>query len=90
MAKRTEITIETDSLVVLRGKRGSATTWCPQCEAACETIPIEGLGVISNLSPLEVETWLESQAIHRLHTQDGALLICLNSLVKWVRKMTTA
>ena len=90
MSKRTEITIETNSLVVLRGRRSSTTTWCPQCEAACEMIPIEGLGVISNLPSPEVETWLESEAIHRLQAPDGALLICLNSLVKRVRKTTTA
>lgn len=90
LAKRTEITIETESLVVLCGRRSSALTWCPQCDAECETIPIEGLGVVSNLAPTEVESWLESELIHRLQAPDGALLICLNSLLKRVRKTTTA
>ena len=90
MAKRTEITIETDSLVVVRGRRNSALAWCSQCDAECETIPIEGLGVVSNLDPTEVESWLESEAIHRLQAADGARLICLNSLLKRVRKTTTS
>jgi hypothetical protein len=53
-------------------------------------IPIEGLGVISNLAPTEVEQWLESEAIHRLQAADGASLICLNSLLKRVQKTKTA
>ena len=90
MAKQTTITIETQSLVVLRGRRSSALTWCPQCDAACETIPIEGLGVVSNLEPTEVESFLDSDVIHRLPAPDGAQLICLNSLLKRVRKTTIA
>ena len=89
MAKRTKITIETDSLVILRG-RSSVLGWCPQCAAQGDMIPIEGLGVISNLAPIEVEQWLESEAIHRSQAADGASLICLNSLLKRVQKTKTA
>lgn len=89
MAKQTKITIETDSLLVLRG-RSPLRSWCPQCAAEAEMVPIEGVGVISNLAPLEVEAWLESEVIHRSQTADGAQLICLNSLLKRVQKTKTA
>jgi hypothetical protein len=81
MAKRTKITIETDSLLVLQGRR-TLRAWCPQCSAESEMIPFEGIGVISNLTPVEVESWLESEAIHRSQATDGTSLICLNSLLK--------
>jgi hypothetical protein len=45
-------------------------------------IPVEGVGVTSNLAPSEVEAWLESEAIHRGQSADGSPLICLNSLLK--------
>jgi hypothetical protein len=81
MAKHTKITIETDSLLILRG-RSSLRVWCPQCAAESETIRLEGAGVISNLSPQEFEEWLESEELHRFQAADGSTLICLNSLLR--------
>jgi hypothetical protein len=89
MAKQTKITIETDSLFVLRG-RNPLLAWCPQCVAEVEMIPLEGVGVISNLAPPEMEAWLESETIHRSQAIDGTRLICLNSLLKRVQKSKTA
>jgi hypothetical protein len=85
MTKQTKVTIETDSLLVLRGGT-SLRAWCPQCAAESEMIPIEGVGVISNLASPEVETWLGSEAIHRSQAADGSALICQNSLLKRVQK----
>jgi hypothetical protein len=45
-------------------------------------IPFDSVAVISNLSPAEVESWLESEAIHRSRATDGTRLLCLNSLLK--------
>ena len=87
--QQTKITIETYSLLVLRG-RSSLRAWCPQCAAEGEIIPLEGVGVISNLSPVEVEAWLESESIHRSQAADGAPLICLNSLLKRMQRTKTA
>jgi hypothetical protein len=89
MAKQTKITIETDSLLVLRGGT-SLRAWCPQCAGEAEMIPIEGVGVVSNLASSEVEAWLASDEIHRSQAADGAQLICLNSLVKRVQRTKTA
>jgi hypothetical protein len=89
MAKQTKITIETDSLLVLRG-RDSLRAWCPRCGAEGEMVPLEGVGVISNLEPPEVEAWIASEALHRLRAADGTQLICLNSMLKRVQKPKTA
>jgi len=53
-------------------------------------IPLEGIGVISNLPPVEVEAWIESQDLHRSQASDGGTLICLNSLLKRVQRTKTA
>jgi hypothetical protein len=84
MAKHTKITIETDSLLVLRGRK-ALRAWCPQCADETEMIPLEGVGVVSNLSSAEVEGWLESESVHRSQAMDGTSLICLNSLLKRVQ-----
>ena len=64
MAKQTTITIETDSLLILRG-RSSTRAWCPLCAAEVEMIALEDTGVISNLERPALEEWLNSGELHR-------------------------
>lgn len=80
MAKRTEITVETTSLFVLRG-RNVLRQWCTQCAAEGEMISLENIGVISNLDQHVVEEWLNSEGLHRRQSADGVTLVCLNSLL---------
>jgi hypothetical protein len=87
MAKRTRITIETDSLLVLRDRK-LLRAWCPQCGAEAEMIPLNDVGVVSNLAPMEVQAWMESPYLHHTKTADGGALICLNSMLKRVRRTT--
>lgn len=85
MAKQTKITFETDSLLFLRG-RSPLRAWCPECGAECEMVPLDELGVVSNLSVPEVETWFQSEGVHHTMTQDGTPLICVNSMLKRVHR----
>ncbi|MGB2665645.1 MAG: hypothetical protein WAK48_16710 [Candidatus Acidiferrum sp.] len=88
MAKQTKITIESESLLILRG-RSSARAWCPHCAAESEMIAIDSAGVISNLGRPALEEWLNSGGLHQLQSTDGSTLICLNSLLARVRKTKT-
>jgi hypothetical protein len=85
MSKETKITIETDSLLIVRG-RSLQQAWCPRCGSDVEMIPLDNAGVISNLSRREVEAWIESEDLHHSKATDGASLICLNSMLKRVTK----
>jgi hypothetical protein len=82
--KQTKITIETDSLLLLRG-RNSNRAWCPGCAAEAEMIALENVGVISNLERAAVEEWLNSGELHRSKSANGSALICLNSLLARVQ-----
>jgi hypothetical protein len=84
MSRETKITIESDSLLILRG-RSSLRAWCPDCASEVEMIPLDGVGVISNLAATEVEAWIQSEDLHHL-IADGALLICLNSMLQRIQK----
>ena len=85
MSKETKITIEWDSLLILHG-RSPLRAWCPDCASEVEMIPLDGVSVISNLAPSEVEAWIQSEDLHHVMAADGAPLICLNSMLKRVRK----
>jgi hypothetical protein len=89
MAKRTRITIETDSLLILRSS-SPRRAWCPQCAAEVEMIALENAGVVSNLEPPALEEWLNSGELHRLQATDGLTLTCLNSLLARVQKTSTS
>jgi hypothetical protein len=85
MPTRTRITIETESLLILRG-RNSRRAWCPQCAAEAEVIVLEEVEVISNLDQSAFEQWVNSPGLHRSETPTGSALICLNSLLALVQK----
>ncbi len=88
MGKRTKITIETDSLLILRG-RNSTRAWCTRCGAAGEMIALETAGVISNLERPALEEWLNSGELHQSQAADGSAMICMNSLLARVRNSKT-
>jgi hypothetical protein len=88
MTKQTKITIQTDSLLLLRG-RNATRAHCPLCNAESEMIEIGNLQVVSNLDRHSLEAWISSGELHRLRGDDGSPLICLNSLLARIRNTST-
>jgi hypothetical protein len=84
MVKRTTITIETESLLVVRATAASRA-WCSRCGAEEEMIAVQNLGVVSNLGRPELEEWLNSGDLHRAQLKDGSTVICLHSLLARVQ-----
>jgi len=84
MPKQTKVTIEHDSLLVLRG-RTSRRAWCALCAKEREMIALDDTAIISNLDRPALEEWLNSEGLHRSQTPDGSILICLNSLLACVQ-----
>jgi hypothetical protein len=84
LAKQTSITIETDSLLILRGQTPTRA-WCPLCGVEGEMIEVENLRVVSNLQRIALEQWLNSSELHRSQAADGSALICLKSLLARVQ-----
>jgi hypothetical protein len=87
LAKRTILTIETESLLVIRGK-GAPKSWCAECATETEMIGLENLGVVTNLDRSATEEWLSSSDLHHSVAPDGSPVVCLNSLLAHVGKTT--
>ena len=88
MAKRTTITIETNSLLIVRA-RPVRRGWCPECGAVAEMVASAMSTVPLDSSQQAVEKWLNSMNLHRAQAPDGGTLICLNSLLAQVQKTKT-
>ena len=87
LARHTKITVETDSLILLRGGKPMLAI-CPECGLEREMIPIDEIGIVSNLPPSEVEAWMQQEGLHRLRAPDGTLMLCVGSMLKHVRRTT--
>jgi hypothetical protein len=88
MTKQTKITVQTDFLLLFRG-RNSRRARCPLCNEETDVVALENLQVISNLDRPSLEEWINSGELHRVQSDNGSPLICLNSLLACISNTTT-
>jgi hypothetical protein len=86
--RRTEITVETHRLLVMRRRSGSVLARCAECAGAVEMVTPDEGAILANVSSRTIYRWVEAEKIHFTETPDGLLAICLNSL-SW-RKLVEA
>jgi hypothetical protein len=78
--KRTEITIETDRVLIIKRPKGSVPGWCPKCVQQVEMVAPDYATAITRVSTRTIYRWVEAEKIHFTERPDGMLLICLNSV----------
>jgi hypothetical protein len=79
--KRTEITIEIDEIMIVsRGRNASAQIWCPGCSAIATLVSPERAAGIAGVTVRTINRWVEAESVHFVETEDGLLLLCVNSL----------
>lgn len=80
MTRRTEITIETDQVVVIRRYRKVLRTWCVACAKKVMMVTAGEAAAATGVSLITVYRWVESCNVHSAETQEGLLFVCLDSL----------
>jgi hypothetical protein len=81
MVKTTRITIETESLLVVR--RGKTTvTWCPACCADVEVMSLEGDSLGEDIPSSYLNDWLGTGKLHLWRPAEGSAQLCLPSLLQ--------
>jgi excisionase family DNA binding protein len=78
--RRTEITIETERLLVMSVQRESSLGWCDNCAGQVTMITPNEAAVRARISPRTIYQWVEAGKLHFTKTSEGSLFICLNSL----------
>ena len=77
---RTEITIETERILIIRKRKGSILTWCSTCAQQVQMIKVDEAATIARVSSRTIYRWVEAEKVHFAETPEGLLLICLSSL----------
>lgn len=78
--KRTEITIETDSIVVLSRRKVSILSWCRDCGQRTKMISVDEAAILARVTSRTIYGWVESKRLHFAETSEGRLLICCQSI----------
>jgi excisionase family DNA binding protein len=78
--KRTEITIETDRIVVLSRRKVSVVFWCHECSQRTKMVTVDEAAAIAGVSSRTVYRWADAEKLHFTETAAGVLMICCASL----------
>lgn len=80
MKRRTEITIESSRLMIIRQVGSVARVSCLVCNEGVEMVTPDHAASLFRLSTRIIHRMIEDGKVHFRETPDGSLLICLNSL----------
>ena len=78
--KRTEITIETERVLIIPKGSYSEIQWCAACEKNVAMVSAEEAALIAGVNSRTIYRWVESGTLHFSETPDGLLRICSLSL----------
>jgi hypothetical protein len=79
MQKRTEITIETERVLVVSQRREKAILWCSDCDTRVSMLTVDEAALAISTTPVVI---FKLAAAGKLHfaARDGRQFICPNSL----------
>ncbi len=83
MARQTRITVETNSMLVLRG-RSLMRAWCAFCGSEQEMVALERVRDDAGAQNVSADEWLSRSSLHFLDA-NGGRLVCLRSLLASVK-----
>lgn len=78
--RRTEITVETERIVLVRRRETSVLAHCARCGKTVNLISPEDVAILSGTTLRTVYRKLRVGEIHSKEMSDGSLLICEESL----------
>jgi excisionase family DNA binding protein len=80
--KRTEITIETERILLISRRNGNCFLWCERCGQTFPMLTVEEAAAVLRVSRDELLRKLEDRQLHCVQTPAGFIRICPNSLMR--------
>ena len=79
--RTTRITVETESLMVV-GRAKAVIAWCPDCHAEVDVITLTQDSFSEPITAAQVQRWLGTGKLHLWQPAEGAVQICVTSLLQ--------
>jgi hypothetical protein len=79
MLKRTEITIETETIWVFRGTQ-AFPEWCSECGQIVDAMTVDAAARAAAVRSRAVFRWVEDGLVHCGETPQGLLWVCPESI----------
>jgi hypothetical protein len=79
MQKRTEITIETERLLVVSRRRERTVLWCSDCDTKLPMLTVQEAARAADTTPAVISRLVETGQLH-FAAWEGQQFICFNSL----------
>jgi hypothetical protein len=80
MKHRTEITIDTQRLLIISRRKFAAHAWCKRCGKRVEMVTVDEAARLAQVSSRTIYGWVEVERLHFTETSEGRLLICYESI----------
>jgi hypothetical protein len=81
MGKRIRITVDSQSVLIVRRRRGFFRAWCEGCARLADFIPLEEACALAGRDAAGARRLLEAGRLHALAPGGGSILICLRSVI---------
>ena len=81
MAKsRTEVTIESETLVIVRRSADTVFAWCERCGAQSVMLTLDAAASLAGVTPAVIYGRVKTGSIHFIELPGGKPLICARSV----------
>jgi hypothetical protein len=79
--KRTEITVETDNVLIIRRRR-SIRGWCAECGCEVNMVGLAEAEAVARMTAEALRDRAQARGWHLSAGRDGNKLVCLESLLR--------
>ena len=83
--RRTEVTIETDEIWIIRRSASGFVAWCPACARQTTMITPDEAALLTELDPRDVHRLVLDGQIHNNGTAGDLSFVCSNSIASLLR-----
>ena len=79
MRRKIKITVETESVLIVRRSSGQRRAWCVGCSAPATFAPLGEVCALTAHDATTLQRLLAAGQLHALEAADGVPLVCLRS-----------
>ena len=79
---KTEITIQTEEVLIVRASRRASRTPCRQCSGETWMVTPEEAMALAGENAREIYRWVEAGWVHYTEMPGGSLLVCPDSILR--------